>query len=420
MRLLLLVLLLAAAPAYGQAPPLRLFLDCQNTRCDFDYLRTEIDWVSYVRDRVGADVHALVTSEPNGAGGRTYFVRFEGREAFDGVDDELTRATGQDATEDDRREALASVLRAGLVRYLARTDAASRLRVGLEAASERDAPEADVLVDPWNFWVFRIGSRGFVNGDANYTRRDLNLNFSANRTTETLKTDLYANGSQNVSRFTFTRQEDGETVEDVREIENNNYNAGGELVFSVGPHWSVGGSLRGFHSTFTNTDLSVRAAPQIEYSVFPYAQTTERAIRIAYSIGARRVAYRDTTLYDEIAETLFDHELEAGVGYQQPWGSVSVNGEATQFLHDLAFYSFNIGVDANLRLVRGLRFDIGGNYSRIRDQLNLPRGSASEEDVLTRRRQLATGYDYFFSVGLSYTFGSAFNSVVNPRFDRVR
>jgi len=35
---------------------------------------------------------------------------------------------------------------------------------------------------------------------------------------------------------------------------------------------------------------------------------------------------------------------------------------------------------------------------------------------LLQRRQLETGYNYFFSLGLSYTFGSTSSRVVNPRF----
>ncbi len=407
--LLAAVLVLTALPLSAQtsSAPLRLFLDCQNTRCDFDYLRTELDWVTYVRNREDADVHALVTGERNGSGGRTYFVRFAGRRAFDGIDDELTRATDQNATEDEQRAALASVLSAGLVRYLARTDQAPRVTIGLTARSA-DAPPVEETTDPWNFWVFRLGSRVFANGDANYLQRNANLNINANRTTETLKSELYVNASDNLSRFTF----DG----NVTRNQNNSYNGGGEVVFSLGPHWSAGGSARAFHSTFSNTDLSVRVGPEVEYSVFPYAQDTQRAFRLSYSIGAERIAYRDTTLFDRIDEILFDHELEARISYQQPWGSFSVRGEIDQYLHDLELYSFNVGANADIRLFRGLSFNLGANYSRIRNQLNLVRGTASEEDVLTRRRQLSTGYDYFLSTGLTYTFGSAFNSVVNPRF----
>src|SRR5690606_41404330 len=41
--------------------PVRVFLDCQ-TRCDREYLVTELPYIHFVRDRVDADVHALRTS----------------------------------------------------------------------------------------------------------------------------------------------------------------------------------------------------------------------------------------------------------------------------------------------------------------------------------------------------------------------
>ncbi|MFH1686770.1 MAG: hypothetical protein ABIE70_04525 [bacterium] len=44
------------------------------------------------------------------------------------------------------------------------------------------------------------------------------------------------------------------------------------------------------------------------------------------------------------------------------------------------------------------------------------KGEASDEDVLLRRHELATSYDYYMSVGISYTFGSIYNDVVNARF----
>ena len=71
---------------------------------------------------------------------------------------------------------------------------------------------------------------------------------------------------------------------------------------------------------------------------------------------------------------------------------------------------------ANLRVVKGLSFNLFGSYSRVRDQLSLAKGSVSEEDLLLRLRQLKTDYRYFVFTGLSYTFGSIFNNVVNPRF----
>jgi hypothetical protein len=69
-----------------------------------------------------------------------------------------------------------------------------------------------------------------------------------------------------------------------------------------------------------------------------------------------------------------------------------------------------------VRLFKGFSFDFFGDYTRIRDLIGLEKGDATTEDVLLRIRQFATGYSYFVNFGISYSFGSIFNSVVNPRF----
>ena len=63
-----------------------------------------------------------------------------------------------------------------------------------------------------------------------------------------------------------------------------------------------------------------------------------------------------------------------------------------------------------------MSFEIDGSYTRIRDQLALPAGGASYEEILLRQRQLATGYNYSFSAGFNFSFGSTRSNVVNPRF----
>jgi hypothetical protein len=52
----------------------------------------------------------------------------------------------------------------------------------------------------------------------------------------------------------------------------------------------------------------------------------------------------------------------------------------------------------------------------IHDQLYLPLAGATADEVLLNLQQLATSYSYYTAVGFSYTFGSAYNNVVNPRF----
>ena len=41
---------------------------------------------------------------------------------------------------------------------------------------------------------------------------------------------------------------------------------------------------------------------------------------------------------------------------------------------------------------------------------------ATQEEILLNRQELATDYSYWGSMGVSYTFGSIYNNILNPRF----
>jgi len=69
-----------------------------------------------------------------------------------------------------------------------------------------------------------------------------------------------------------------------------------------------------------------------------------------------------------------------------------------------------------VRIFQGLSVRFGGGYEWIHDQVYLPKGDRDQADLLLRRRALLTGFEYNAFVGLTYTFGSIFNNVVNPRF----
>jgi hypothetical protein len=59
---------------------------------------------------------------------------------------------------------------------------------------------------------------------------------------------------------------------------------------------------------------------------------------------------------------------------------------------------------------------VRGSYEAIRDQLNLPIGDYTIDEVLLTRKELQTDYKYSLSVGIRFTFGSVYSNVVNPRF----
>lgn len=72
--------------------------------------------------------------------------------------------------------------------------------------------------------------------------------------------------------------------------------------------------------------------------------------------------------------------------------------------------------DISWKIFKGLSFELWGNVSRIHNQLSISAGDVSTEDLLLRRKELETQYSYYTSIGLSYSFGSIYNNIVNPRF----
>ena len=389
---------------------LRVFFDCESFRCDFDHLRREVGFVNYVRDRQDADVHVLVTTQRTGAGGQEFTLAFIGLRAFEGVEDELRYVSEPTASDDEIRTGIAQTLKAGLVRYLSRTPALGRLRISYDAPEGQATAETQDETDPWNFWVFRTSARGFLNAESQQNRYRLSGSVRASRTTETWRIDLRADGNFNESNFEI---DDSTTVTNISESYNTNH----LVVRSLGPHWSVGGRASAAHSTFRNYDLVLVLAPAIEYNIFPYDESTRRQFVFLYQLAVVHFNYIEPTIFGETAETRLNTSLSGGLEVRQPWGTAQLDLEGSVYLHDLAKLRLDVFGELEIRIVRGLELDLFGGAALIRDQLFLPIGDASEEDILLQRRALSTGFEVFGSVGLSYTFGSRFTNVVNPRFD---
>ncbi|MDX1741651.1 MAG: hypothetical protein R3178_10170, partial [Rhodothermales bacterium] len=180
------VALVSAVPAAGQgadSTALAVFVDCD--RCDFEYIRRQIAFVDYVRDRTQSDVHLLVTTERAGAG-RAYTLTFIGRRDFEGLVDTLRYTSSSTDSDDERRQGLANVMKLGLVRYVARTPVASQIVVGFDTAG-RSPGQTLASDDPWNSWVFRVGLNGSVDAEEVTDEYEVELDLQASRVTEEWK-----------------------------------------------------------------------------------------------------------------------------------------------------------------------------------------------------------------------------------------
>ena len=84
--------------------------------------------------------------------------------------------------------------------------------------------------------------------------------------------------------------------------------------------------------------------------------------------------------------------------------------------NDIDKFSTSLYGNLSFRIVRGLSVFVNASTSLVRDQVYLAKSDLTDEEILIERRQLATDSRYRISFGFSYTFGSIFNNVVNPRF----
>lgn len=401
-------------PTPPQGEALRVFLDC-NYECDLDFLRTEITFVNWVRDRYDGQLLILVTTQRTGGGGTDFALTFIGQRELAGRADTLHYIAPQAATGDENRRGMARVLRLGLVRYTMTTPVAAHLDVRFAPPGGPGGPggPARERRDRWNRWVYSLGLNSHFNGQESYGDRSLSTTLSANRITEAWKIELSLYGRDYRSRYTYPLTETTDTT--IRSTKQN-WSASARAVGSLGPHWSAGlqGALSG--STAANTDLRASLLPAIEYDLFPYAQATRRQLRFNYAVGIETARYRDTTIYYRVAETYLKHELEVALGLRQPWGSASLSVSGTQYWNDTRNPNLDLYGSLSVRLFRGLSANAWGGYSFVRSQRSLSSAGATPDEVLLQLRQLRTSYEYWGGFGLSYTFGSVYNNVVNPRF----
>lgn len=398
------------APLAAQAPTeaMRVFMDCQ-TFCDFDHTRREITYVNWVRDRQDADVHLLITSQGTGGGGREYSLQYIGLRAFQGVTDEIKFTTLQSDTDDDVRKVMTQRIGLGLARYVARGSFASRVKVTFEAPAGATGGTEQKPKDPWNLWVFRLGVNGSFSGESQSSRNSISGNFRASRISDAWKVQISGGANHSHSRFTLSDSTEYTTDRD-------RYNASTLLVRSLGDHWSVGFEQSAIRSTFDNYDFKLEMSPGVEFDVFPYKESSKRQMVFVYSVGVTHSNYGDTTLYNKVVETRPFHKFILAAQAVQPWGSLNAQITLSSLLDDFGFNRASIDGGCDIRLLRGLNLNLFGSYARVRDQLSLPRAGATNEEILLQLKQLKTSYFYFGAVGLSYTFGSKFNNVVNPRF----
>ena len=404
--LFILSFLLALAGMSAQHPDApKVFLDCR-TDCDMTYFRAELDFVHFMRDRQTADVYMQMSSVPTGAGGREYQLEVIGHGRFAGITDTLVFSTEATSTDDQRRQSQLQGLRKAVLPYVLETELGDELKYTVE--NSRDEA-TEILLDPWDFWVFNIGGNGNINGEESYRNVRLSGRFTASRVTEKNKFHWYSSFNYNKSTFDLGGGE--EFVSFTRSLYASTKN-----VWSISDHLSIGGMAHVRTSTFSNIKFSTSIQPAIEYNIFPYSEATKRQFTIFYRVGPVFNKYIEPTLFDKMEEWVAFQSLEVGYQQMEQWGSLSLWIDANNYWHDFNRHSISVNPTIEWNVFKGFNINIGGRLSLIRDQISIPKSGISDEEILLRVRQLKSNYTYYGYVGVNYRFGSDFNNVVNTRF----
>lgn len=383
-----------------------IYLDCSGY-CFQNYIRTNITFVNFVRDQADAGIHLLITEARTGSGGSEYTLNFIGRDSYASKSDTLIYTSAQSDTQDEERAGLVRYIKMGLAPYIIDTPLLQYADLNIDAPGD-DEDQQQQQDDKWNYWVFETDVNGEYSGEDQQQSYQIGGGFSANRTTHDWKINLEADYNYEHDTFEFDDRGEVTSTSIRKSLE-------GLVVKSLGPHWSAGLSGNIGSSTFSNIEWEYEASPTVEYNIYPYREFQRRELLIQYRLSPTYNNYRDSTIFNQTEEFLLQQQMEVSLDVTETWGSINASVEGRHYFHDATKNRLTFRTNVDFRIIRGLSVRLEMDYSLVNDQITLPKGDLDDEEVFLRRRDLATSYNFGAEIGLSFTFGSIYNSIVNPR-----
>ncbi len=407
-KLMLLSHLFFLISFYGQSTnneKLKIFYDCNTWGCEETYIKQNLPEVEFVRDRNYADVHILIVSEENGSGGQKYYLEFSGQNDFKDIQEKLDFSTGSDTTREQKREQLLKYLQLGLMKFWLKKGLADKISFKIESENNDKKEEKD----QWNNWVFKLGLNGWFNGSSNNSNESYSGHASATQTKEKNKFSFSLHYSKRKNTYTYG---DNEIVSD-----KESFNVSTNRIFGINQHWSYGIFANFNKSLYSNYDQAYQLYGGVEYSFFPYKESAKKSLVVSAQVGSLYNKYYEKTVYNQTEEVLWRSKFDLNGNIVKKWGSLYAGFEYRTYFHDFDLNSMGFNLGTNLRIAKGLSFNTHGYYGINHDQINIAAGNLSLEETLLAQKELQSDYRYYFSIGFSYSFGSIYNTIVNPRFD---
>lgn len=389
-----------------------VYIDCES--CDINYIKREINAVNYTLDALRAQVHVLVSSRRLDTGGRTYIFDFIGREAFEGDRFTMDLLIDPQNTNLERNERMVTALTAGLAVFLAQNG--TKVSVQLPKASPADSTEAGAAEGGgetprkkgfFSQWVYELSSSMNLDRESNRRTLDLRYGGGMNYITDQWRIRL-------TPSFFYQERFVRSDEQDITFIRRTN-NVSSAVIKSLSAHWSAGVFLNWGQNTYTNIQNNYSVAPAVEYSIFPYKDAITKEFTLAYRIGFSDNHYLEETIFFKLSERLVRQALDIRLNIRERWGDARIELSGAALVNDMKKNRLNMDASVSMRVVKGLSFSLGGSYDVVNDQLSLPRGNATLEEILLGQRQLATNFQSGVNFGLRYTFGALYNNIVNTR-----
>ena len=396
-------LFIISISAFSQNNSIKLFLKCS---CDSNYIRDQINYIDYVRDQEDANIILEIYGDPNGNRGK-YSIYFIGKNNFIGMDDKLSFESHPKMTNDEIRSGLKDKIQRGILKYLVKTTDINDLNISITKLDNNISDSDSLIVDKWKNWIFEISASGYYEKESSRKVNDFNGRFEINRYTEDWRIETTLRFFKRIEEFL---------------SETNNFKSSrvykgayGKIVRSISDHWSTGIFYGLSEDSYENIKFSNNFSPAIEYSIFPYKEVVRREMVLEYKIGYRKNNYQSKTIYGKNDEFLGIHSFAFKTRYRQNWGDIYSRFSFFTYLHDNSKNRLTFDNYLNIRIFEGFSLRLGAEIRFIRDQINLAAGQASIEDLLLQQRSIATDFYNEFRLGLTYTFGSAFNNIINTR-----
>lgn len=388
---------------------LSVYLDCRG--CNSSFIRSEIEFINFVRDQADADVHLIITRQGTGSGGNLYILNYIGQNEFGKLSNELNYTSYDSDTDEEERNGLVRYVKLGFINFLAEIDALTGFELSY-IGNDNSINEIE-QTDKWNNWIYELGANTWFSGEESQSDITLNGKIRVRKTTDKIKIRL--NYDQNYNREVF-RSTDSLGVETEDVFTRDRQSIYGYVAWSLGEHWSIGSYFSGGSDTRDNIDLRYGATPSVEYSFYPYREFARREVTLRYGILTSLYDYSETTIFGKDSELLARQELSFNMDYTKPWGSIEGRINGRHYLHDFSKNRLDMNFEIDMRIFRGFSISFETGYAIINDQLSLSAGGVTDKEAIANTRQQATSYEFWGSVGFEITFGSIYDNVVNTRF----